>query len=127
MNALGAAEARGVSTRVVVGGIGERYDWPHVVPLRRAGVIAARFLPPRLFPNTFALNCRTHLKILLIDSEEAFIGGMNLVGREVACATGRRKACCRRQRFEPFAKELPLLRCASAAAAQPLAFRPLSL
>ena len=93
VNALGAAVARGVSARVVVDGIGERYDWPHGVPLlRRAGVTAARFLPPGLFPSTLALDCRNHRQILLIDGEEAFIGGMNLGGREVACATGRRMA-----------------------------------
>ena len=91
VNALGAAGARGVSTRVLVDGIGEWYNWPHVVPLlRRAGVTAARFLPPQLFPPTLALNCRNHRKTLLIDGEEAFIGGMNLGGREVAGATGRR-------------------------------------
>ena len=91
VNALGAAVARGVSVRVLVDGVGEWYSWPHVVPLlRRAGVTAARFLPPRLFPPNLSLNCRNHRKILVIDDEEAFIGGMNLGGREVAGATGRR-------------------------------------
>jgi len=91
VSALGAASARGVSVRVLVDGIGEWYDWPHVVPLlRRAGVTAARFLPPRLFPPTLSLNCRNHRKILLIDCAEAFVGGMNLGGREVAGGTGRR-------------------------------------
>ena len=90
VNALGAAVARGVSARVLVDGIGEWYNWPHVVPLlRRAGVTAARFLPPRLFPPTLALNCRNHRKILVIDGEEGFIGGMNLGGREVGGASGR--------------------------------------
>jgi cardiolipin synthase A/B len=91
VNALGAAVRRGVSVRVLVDGIGEWYDWPHVVPLlRRAGVVAARFLPPRLIPPNLSLNCRNHRKILVIDGEESFIGGMNLGGREVGGATGRR-------------------------------------
>ena len=91
VSALGAAVRRGVSVRVLVDGIGEWYDWPHVVPLlRRAGVVTARFLPPRLIPPNLSLNCRNHRKILVIDGTESFIGGMNLGGREVGGATGRR-------------------------------------
>jgi cardiolipin synthase len=91
VGALGAAVTRGVNVKVLVDGIGEWYNWPHVVPLLcRAGITAARFLPPRLFPPSLSLNCRNHRKILLIDGEEAFVGGMNLGGREVAGATGRR-------------------------------------
>ena len=89
--ALAAANARGVHVRVLVDGIGEWYDWPHVVPvLRRAGVTAARFLPPRLLPPSLALNCRNHRKLLVIDGTSAFTGGMNLGGREVGGSTGRR-------------------------------------
>jgi cardiolipin synthase len=89
--ALAAAAARGVRVRVLVDGIGEWYDWPHVVPLlRRSGVDAARFLPPRLFPPNLSLNCRNHRKLLLIDGCEAFMGGMNLGGREAGGSTGRR-------------------------------------
>ena len=89
--ALASAVRRGVSVRVLVDGIGEWYDWPHVVPqLRRAGVPTARFLPPRLLPPNLSLNCRNHRKILLTDGQTAFIGGMNLGGREVGGGTGRR-------------------------------------
>jgi cardiolipin synthase len=89
--ALGAAVRRGVSVRVLVDGIGEWYDWPHVVPLlRRAGVPTARFLPPRLLPPDLSLNCRNHRKILIADGQVAFTGGMNLGGREVGGSTGRR-------------------------------------
>jgi cardiolipin synthase A/B len=91
VDALAAAARRGVTVRVLVDGIGEWYDWPHVVPvLRRAGVRAERFLPPRLLPPSIALNCRNHRKILVTDGTLAFIGGMNLGGREVGGATGRR-------------------------------------
>ncbi|HTT40280.1 MAG TPA: phospholipase D-like domain-containing protein [Burkholderiales bacterium] len=89
--ALAAAVRRGVSTRVLVDGVGEWYDWPHVVPqLRRAGVPSARFLPPRLLPPNLSLNCRNHRKILVVDGRTAFIGGMNLGGREIGGGTGRR-------------------------------------
>lgn len=91
IKALGAAVQRGVSVRVLVDGIGEWYDWPHAVPqLRRAGVPTARFLPPRLLPPNLSLNCRNHRKILITDGCTAFIGGMNLGGREVGGGTGRR-------------------------------------
>ena len=50
IRALAAAAARGVQVRVLIDGLGEWYSWPHAVPeLRRAGVAARRFLPPRLF------------------------------------------------------------------------------
>jgi len=89
--ALAAAARRQVKVRVLVDGIGEWYDWPHVVPiLRRAGVRAERFLPPRLLPPSLSLNCRNHRKILIVDGAVAYIGGMNLGGREVGGSTGRR-------------------------------------
>ena len=89
--ALAEAVRRQVAVRVLVDGIGEWYDWPHVVPiLRRAGVAAERFLPPRLVPPSLSLNCRNHRKILVVDGSVAYIGGMNLGGREVGGSTGRR-------------------------------------
>ena len=91
VNALAAAVNRGVCVKVLVDGVGEWYDWPQVTPLlKRRGVCAARFLPPRLFPPNVALNCRNHRKMLLIDGNQAFVGGMNLGGREVAGSQGRR-------------------------------------
>jgi cardiolipin synthase len=91
VNALIAAARRGVTVKVLVDGIGEWYNWPHVTPLlQQAGINATRFLPPRLFPPTVALNCRNHRKMLLIDNVQAFVGGMNLGGREVAGTQGRR-------------------------------------
>jgi len=91
VDALAEAAGRHVQVRVLVDGIGEWYDRPHVVPLlRRAGVRAERFLPPRLLPPSLSLNCRNHRKILVVDGSVAYIGGMNLGGREVGGSTGRR-------------------------------------
>jgi len=91
--ALAAASARGVQVRVLVDGIGEWYSWPHVVPiLRRAGVTAARFLAPRLLPPRVAINLRNHRKLLLVDGETGFLGGMNIGGREVGKGAQRRMA-----------------------------------
>ena len=90
-DALTQAVRRGLQVRVLVDGIGEWYDWPHVVPiLRRSGVRTERFLPPRIFPPNLALNCRNHRKVLVLDGDLAFIGGMNLGDREVGGSTGRR-------------------------------------
>jgi cardiolipin synthase len=88
--ALSDAVRRGVSVRVLVDGIGEWYDWPHVVPqLRRQGVPSARFLPPRVVPPNLSLNCRNHRKLLIADGETGFVGGMNLGGREVSGSSGQ--------------------------------------
>ena len=89
IRALVSANRRGVEVRVLIDGIGEWYTWPRVVPmLRRAGVRAERFLPPRLLPPALSLNCRNHRKVLVVDGALAFMGGMNLGGREVGGSTG---------------------------------------
>jgi len=91
--ALAAAAARGAWVHVLVDGIGEWYSWPHAVRLlRRAGVRAARFLPPRLAMPVFSLNLRNHRKLLIVDGEIGFVGGMNIGGREVGKAHHRRMA-----------------------------------
>jgi cardiolipin synthase A/B len=91
--ALAAAAARGAQVHVLVDGIGEWYSWPHAVRLlRHAGVHAARFLPPRLAMPVFSLNLRNHRKLLIVDGETGFVGGMNIGGREVGKAHHRRMA-----------------------------------
>jgi len=91
--ALAAAAARGAQVHVLVDGIGEWYSWPHAVRLlRAAGVRAARFLPPRLAMPVFSLNLRNHRKLLIVDGETGFVGGMNIGGREVGKARHRRMA-----------------------------------
>jgi cardiolipin synthase len=93
IQALAAAAKRGVAVRVLIDGVGEWYSWPHAVPeLRRAGVRAERFLPPRLFPPRLSLNMRNHRKLLLVDGKVGFLGGMNIGGREVGKSGARRMA-----------------------------------
>ncbi len=93
ITALASAAARGVQVRVLVDGLGEWYSWPHAVRLlRRAGVRAERFLPPRLFPPLLTLNLRNHRKLLLVDGDVGFAGGMNIGGREVGKPNHRRMA-----------------------------------
>ena len=58
--------------------------------LRRAGVRVARFLPPGLLPPSFSVNLRNHRKILVVDSEYGFTGGMNIGARHLLEPRSRR-------------------------------------
>jgi cardiolipin synthase len=83
--ALGDAARRGVDVRVILDGIGEWYSLPRAgTLLRRAGVAAERFLPPRLIMPTFHINLRNHRKLLVADGVTAFAGGMNIGDRHLA-------------------------------------------
>ena len=79
-DALGEAAARGVDVRLIVDGLGGmiytlRKPWRK---LREKGVKVQMFLPPRLWPPMFAVNLRTHRKVLACDGTVAFTGGMNI-------------------------------------------------
>ncbi|MBW7931733.1 MAG: PLDc N-terminal domain-containing protein [Gammaproteobacteria bacterium] len=77
--ALAAAVARGVEVRVLVDGLGARYSRPTILAeLRRHRIRTASFLPVRLpVPNPYS-NLRNHRKILVVDGELAFTGGLNI-------------------------------------------------
>jgi cardiolipin synthase len=127
--ALAAAAERGAEVRVLIDGIGEWYSWPHAVRLlRHAGVRAARFLPPRLAMPVFSLNLRNHRKLLIVDGEVGFVGGMNIGGREVGKAHHRRMADLHFQMRGPAVSQLA--ECFAAdwqfAAGEPLAPSPLA-
>ena len=88
--ALVGARDRGVDVRVIVDGIGELYAWPHASRLlRKHGIKVAKFLPPKLLPPTLYINLRNHRKILVIDGNQGFTGGMNLGGRHMVNAGGK--------------------------------------
>ncbi|HEX5208226.1 MAG TPA: phospholipase D-like domain-containing protein [Steroidobacteraceae bacterium] len=127
--ALAAAAERGAEVRVLIDGIGEWYSWPHAARLlRHAGVRAARFLPPRLAMPVFSLNLRNHRKLLIVDGEVGFVGGMNIGGREVGKAHHRRMADLHFQMRGPAVSQLA--ECFAAdwqfAAGEPLAPPPLA-
>ncbi|QOC22149.1 PLDc N-terminal domain-containing protein [Wenzhouxiangella sp. AB-CW3] len=82
--ALADAAARGVDVRVMIDGFGEWYSIPRASrSLGRSGVRVARFLPPRLLPPSIAINMRNHHKILVVDDEVGFTGGMNISDRHL--------------------------------------------
>ena len=77
--ALGRAVARGVEVRVLIDGIGSSYTFPPITRmLTSRGVKAARFLPtsvPFYFPYA---NLRNHRKIMVVDGQIGFTGGLNI-------------------------------------------------
>ena len=79
VEALGAAVLRGVKVRVLIDGVGATYRWPTVRRLlQRAGVPVAFFLPTLVPWRLHYTNLRNHRKLLIVDGETAFTGGMNI-------------------------------------------------
>jgi len=79
IGALKAAQDRGVEVRAIIDGVGS--GWvrsPAYNGLRKAGLRAGRFMHSFLPWRMPFLNLRTHRKILLIDGERAFVGGINI-------------------------------------------------
>lgn len=84
-DALADAVARGVSVMVLIDGVGELYSWRSPSRLlRKRGVAVARFLPPKLFPPNIHINLRNHRKVLVVDDEIAYAGGMNISDDQTA-------------------------------------------
>ncbi len=79
IDALAEAVIRGVDVKVLVDGIGEFYSWPKPSALlMKKKVRVAKFMPPSLFPPSIYINMRNHRKLLIIDDEVAFAGGINI-------------------------------------------------
>jgi cardiolipin synthase len=79
VDALAAAVKRGVKVRVLIDGVGATYRWPTIRrSLQRAGVTVAFFLPTLVPWRLHYSNLRNHRKLLIIDGQTAFTGGMNI-------------------------------------------------
>ena len=92
VNALRTAKSVGVTIRTMVDGVGELYSWPRASSLlKKSGIACKRFIPPRLVPPSLHINLRNHRKILTVDGEVAFTGGMNLGDRSLR--QRKRKSC----------------------------------
>lgn len=79
--ALINAHRRGVTVRVMIDGLGVGYGLSLVRSdrvLRRQGVKTARFLSALSTSGTRFINLRNHRKILSVDGQVAFIGGINI-------------------------------------------------
>ena len=90
IEALTAAQARGVEVRVLVDGVGSGYfNSPAFRALRRNGVPVARFLHSLLPWRMPFLNLRTHKKILCVDGRIGFTGGLNIGAENVLAGQPR--------------------------------------
>jgi len=81
VTALRRAVERGVAVRVLVDAAGARYSWsPITHELKHAHVPFATFLPSSLLApwRVASINLRNHRKILVVDGQTAFTGGMNI-------------------------------------------------
>lgn len=79
VNALAEAHQRGVIVNVLLDGIGVGYSWHKSDrALKKRGVKTSRFLPAISLTGIRFINLRNHRKILCVDGDVAYIGGMNI-------------------------------------------------
>jgi len=79
VNALIRACQRGVEVRVLIDGLGTRATKKRFFyELIASGGIVERFLPINRLGRHFNLNNRNHRKLIIVDGELGFTGGMNI-------------------------------------------------
>ncbi|ABG39990.1 cardiolipin synthetase 2 [Paraglaciecola sp. T6c] len=79
VDALSDAHQRGVIVNVLLDGVGIGYSWHKSDrALKKLGVKTARFLPAISLTTIRFINLRNHRKILCVDGEVAYVGGMNI-------------------------------------------------
>ncbi|MEL6871061.1 MAG: phospholipase D-like domain-containing protein [Pseudomonadota bacterium] len=79
IDALGNAARRGVEVHVILDKVGALYSIGSTRrQLQRVGVRVAMFLPAKLRVFGWRFNLRNHRKILVVDDQLAFTGGMNI-------------------------------------------------
>jgi len=84
VEALIAAVNRGVAVRVIIDAMGDLYSWPRISHrLQRQGVRVERFNPSRFMSKLPGLNLRNHRKLLVLDGQVGFTGGMNIGDRHL--------------------------------------------
>lgn len=78
--ALAEAQARGVAVRVLVDAVGARYSSPGITKAFRAkNILHALFNGRHIVGLRLPYaNLRTHRKVLIVDGEVAFAGGLNI-------------------------------------------------
>jgi len=79
INALAQAQKRGVAVNVLLDSIGIGYSWHKSSrALKKFGVKTASFLPATSLSSIRFINLRNHRKILCVDGDVAYVGGMNI-------------------------------------------------
>jgi cardiolipin synthase len=76
-DALTAAASRGVRVRLLVDALGSFGIGGFLSPIKQAGGSVRRFLPMSLWQG-WSINLRNHRKILVVDGETGFTGGLNI-------------------------------------------------
>jgi cardiolipin synthase len=90
IEALSAAKARGVEVRVIIDGVGSGYLFSMAAfRMQRAGIAVARFMHSWWPWRTAFLNLRNHKKILVVDGNRGFIGGLNISAHNLKAADPR--------------------------------------
>jgi cardiolipin synthase len=80
VEALAAAVERKVEVKVLIDGVGSLYTWPSIyLALKRRHVPVHLFLfPLSSIRGLRYLNLRNHTKLLVVDGQVGFTGGMNI-------------------------------------------------
>ena len=79
LEALKAAQKRGIEVRVLIDAVGSNYSKPNMADrLQQEGITAAKFLPTRTIRLFRYANMRNHRKILVVDGRIGFTGGTNI-------------------------------------------------
>ena len=79
LDLLTAKAAEGVDVRLIYDGVGSLgLDAERLEALRQAGGRVVEFLPPNPLRRRWAVHLRNHRKLVLVDGEIAFTGGMNI-------------------------------------------------
>lgn len=79
VDALARAHERGVEVRVLIDDVGARYTIPTIKrALRHADLRHATFLPTLIPGKLHYTNLRSHRKIMVVDGQIGFTGGMNI-------------------------------------------------
>jgi cardiolipin synthase len=82
---LARARERGCKVFIIVDDVGIRYSLPTIIrELKSRKLAFRRFMPLKLIPPSFSINLRTHRKLLIVDRERCFAGGMNIGDRQLA-------------------------------------------
>ncbi len=85
---LVAAAERGVDVRVLIDAFGELYSLKKIRQIFRGTKVKATTFLPLTLLRGFYLNLRNHRKLLIIDHDCSFTGGMNIRDRHLSMTPG---------------------------------------
>jgi cardiolipin synthase len=89
VEALAGARGRGVQVKVLIDGVGSRYSRPPITQtLGEKGIDTALFMSSLSGLRLAYANLRSHRKIMIVDGETGFTGGMNIRAHFLTEAAG---------------------------------------